>query len=237
MSEIVAHEKSVVVPGEVLAKGMDCVPSYGTYREGENVYSSRLGLLNIEGKVIKIIPLSGVYLPKRGDVVIGRVIDVMMNGWRVDLFSPYCGVLTLKDATHDFISRGTDLTKYFKLNDYLMTSVVNVTSQKLIDISMKGPGLRKLTGGRILRVNTNKVPRIIGKHGSMVSMIKNATDCKILVGQNGVIWLAGKPEDEVIAVNAINMIEEKAHISGLTEKMKEYLEKVTGKKVEYNQKE
>jgi exosome complex component RRP4 len=231
MSEFLVKEKDIVVPGEVVAKGMDCFPSMGTYREGENIYASNLGLVNISGKVVKIIPLSGVYEPKRGDVVIGQVTDVLLFGWRVNINTTYSAMLSLKDGTQDFVSKGTDLTKYFQLGDYIMASIVNVTSQKLIDLSMKGPGLRKLSGGRMIKVNSHKVPRIIGKHGSMVSMIKNATDCKILVGQNGLIWLNGEPSKEVIAVQAIKMIEDQAHISGLTDKIKSYLEEITGKKI------
>ena len=74
------ENKSVVVPGEVLSEGMDYLPSQGTYREGENIRAQRLGLVNIDGKVIKIIPLSGRYTPKKGDTVIGKVIDVLMSG-------------------------------------------------------------------------------------------------------------------------------------------------------------
>lgn len=232
MGEFVVKNRDIAVPGELLAKGMDCFPSQGTYRQGENIFASRLGLVNVTGKVVKIIPLTGVYTPKKGDVVIGQVIDVLVHGWRVDLNSAYSGMLSLKDGTQEFVARGADLTRYFNLGDYMMTSVINVTSQKLVDLSMRGPGLRKLSGGRIIKVNTNKVPRVIGKHGSMVSMIKNATNCRILVGQNGLIWLNGEPKDEVVAVDAIKMIEEKSHISGLTDMVKEFLEKATGKKVE-----
>ncbi len=232
MGEFKVKDKNVVVPGELLATGMDCIPSFGTYRDKDNVYASRLGLTSIHGKVVKIIPLSGAYTPKRDDVVIGQVIDILVHGWRVDINSAYSGMLSLKDGTSDFVARGADLTKYFNLGDYMMTSIANVTSQMLVDLTMRGPGLRKLDGGRIIKVNAHKVPRIIGKHGSMVSMIKNATNCKILVGQNGLIWLNGEPKDEVIAVKTIKMIEQKSHISGLTDKIKSHLEKETGKKVE-----
>ena len=89
---------------------------------------------------------------------------------------------------------------------------------------MKGPGLRKLEEGRIITVNAHKVPRIIGKQGSMVTMIKQYTDCRIIVGQNGVIWIQGSPEGELLSVKTIKEIEEKAHINGLTEMIKNFLE-------------
>ena len=89
---------------------------------------------------------------------------------------------------------------------------------------MKGMGLQKLKGGRIISVASNKVPRIVGKEGSMVSMIKQETNCSILVGQNGLIWINGTPEGELLAVDSIRKIEEESHLSGLTDKIKEFLE-------------
>jgi exosome complex component RRP4 len=171
-------------------------------------------------------------LPKKYDTVIGKVIDILMSGWRLEINSPYSAVLPLKDASFSYIPKGADLTRYFELDDYVVSKITNVTSQNLVDVTCKGPGLYKLRGGRIIHVNTHKVPRIIGKKGSMVSMIKQATGCKIIVGQNGIAWISGEPEMEVITVNAIQMIEEQSHTSGLTDKVQSYLEKVTGKKIE-----
>ncbi|MEK6946627.1 MAG: KH domain-containing protein, partial [Nanoarchaeota archaeon] len=97
-------------------------------------------------------------------------------------------------------------------------------SQKLIDVTMKGPGLRKLKGGRIIEVDANKVPRIIGKQGSMVVMIKEATQCNIIVGQNGLIWIDGGPMNELLAIQAIRKISAESHTTGLTDKIKGFLE-------------
>ena len=131
----------------------------------------------------------------------------------------------MKDATSEFIQRGADLTQFFAIGDYVLTKIVNITSQKLVDVSMKGPGLRKLRGGRIIKVNPHKVPRVIGKEGSMVILIKQATGCNVMVGQNGLIWIDGEPEAEVVAEKAILKINAEAHLSGLTDRIKEFLDK------------
>lgn len=229
--KILVKDKEIVVPGEIIATGMGFIPSRGIYREDDKVIAQRLGMVSIEGKVIKLIPLSGRYSPKLKDRVIGKVIDVLMTGWRLEINSPYSAVMTLKDATSEFIPRGADLTQYFKLGDHVVCQIVNVTSQKLIDVTMKGPGLKKLFNGRIIEVTPQKVPRIIGKDGSMVSMVKQATNCNITVGQNGLIWISGEPENELIAFKAIKKIEDEAHLSGLTDRIAAWLEKETGVKV------
>ncbi len=224
MSSINVKDKDIVVPGEALAVGMDVLPGAGTYRNGENIVSARLGLVQIEGRTIKLIPLSGRYIPKNYDTIICKVIDVSISGWRLDTNSPYSAMLSMKEATSQFIPRGADLTQFYDIGDYVICKIVNVTSQKLVDVTMKGAGLRKLQGGRVIPVASNKVPRIVGKQGSMIAMIKEATNCNIIVGQNGLVWIEGAPENELLAIESIRKIEEESHLSGLTDKIKVFLD-------------
>jgi len=224
MTKFLIENKSIVVPGEVIAEGNSEI-SGDAYRDGDNLRSARLGLLNIENKTL--LPLSGRYVPYRGDVIISKVIDVNLNGWRLDTNSAYSAMLPLKEGVSEFVTRGADLTQFYALGDYILCKITNVTSQKLVDVTTRGPGLKKLTGGRIISVNTHKVPRIIGKQGTMVGMIKEATGCRIIVGQNGLIWIDGQPEQELLAVQTIKKIERESHVSGLTESIKSFLEKET----------
>ena len=66
----------------------------------------------------------------------------------------------------------------------------------------------------------------------MVSMINQATGCRITVGQNGLVWMQGEPKNELIALKALKKVEKESHLSGLTDRIKEFLEKETGKKIE-----
>lgn len=223
MSELIIKTKEIVVPGEELAKGMDYLPGEGTYRDGEVIRANKLGLAMVDGRAIKIVPVSGAYLPKKGDVIIGTVTDITYSGWIIDTGSAYKAMLGLKDATSEFIAKGANLTKYYNFGDYVVAKIYNVTSQNLIDLTLKGPGLRKLSAGRIVKVSPNKVPRIIGKSGSMISMVKDSTKCQIVVGQNGIIWVSGEPKMELIAVNTIKKIEAESHKVGLTDEIGKYL--------------
>lgn len=217
--ELQVKDKDIVVPGETIATGMSFLPGKGTYRADDKIVAQRLGMVSVDGKVIKLIRLSGTYSPKVNDRVIGRVFDVLMSGWRIDINCPYSAVMMLKEASSSYIEKGADLTQYYALGDYVFGKIVNVTSQKLIDLSMKGPGLQKLRGGRVISVTPQKVPRVIGKDGSMVTLLKKETGCSIVVGQNGLIWLKGEPAQEVLAEKAIRKIEEEAHLPGLTDRM------------------
>jgi exosome complex component RRP4 len=68
----------------------------------------------------------------------------------------------------------------------------------------------------------------------MISMIKQETDCQIILGLNGVILVTGKnPEDEELAISVIRKIEQESHTSGLTDRITQLL-KENKVKVEEN---
>jgi len=231
MSEILVENKNVVVPGEVLATGIDYLPGDNTYREGEQILSKSVGLVSISGRVIKITPLSGPYKPRVGDKIIGQVIDIAMSGWRITTNTAYSAMLNVKDATTRFVRRDEDLSKIIAIGDYVVAKIVKVTSQNLIDLSMSEPDLYKINGGRVVNICPQKVPRVIGKMGSMVSLIKKYTNCDITVGQNGLILIKAKPEgDEYLAEQAVKLVEKEAHRSGLNERVESFLKGEVGEK-------
>ncbi len=227
MGTLLIEDKAIVVPGEELAEGMDFLPGTDVLRDGEKLISTKVGLVNVSGRLVKIIPLAGKYLPKRDDIVLGKVAAMGFSGWRVDIDWAFEANLALRDGSTEFIEKTADLSQYYNYGDWIVCQITAVAGAgKLIDLTMKGPGLRKLGPGRILRVTPSKVPRIIGKQGSMITMIKESTDCKISVGQNGLVWLSGEdPKKELIAVRAIEKIEAESHVSGLTDRIKEFLDR------------
>ncbi len=223
MSNIKVEDREIVIPGQILAEGMDNLPGENTYREDDKIHSKKVGLVSIRDRVIRVTAMSGPYVPKVGDRIIAQVIDITMSGWRVDTGTAYSAMLNVKDATTRFIKRDEDLSQILAIGDYLTVVITKVTSQNLIDVTMKEPGLGKIQGGRIIKVNSHKVPRIIGKKGSMISLLKEKTGCSITVGQNGFVSIKGTPENELKVESAIHLIEAKSHESGLTEKIEAFL--------------
>ena len=227
MGTLLNEDKAIVVPGETIAEGMDFLPGTDVIRDGERLIATKVGLVNVSGRLIKLIPLAGKYLPKKNDILLGKVVGMGFSGWRVDIDWAFEANLALRDASTEFIEKTADLSQYYNYGDWIVCQITAASAGvRLIDLTMKGPGLRKLGPGRIMRVTASKVPRIIGKQGSMISLIKEATGCKISVGQNGLVWLAGEdPKQELIAVRAIEKIEAESHISGLTDRIKEFLDR------------
>ncbi len=221
--QIEDKKREIVIPGEVIATGQDYLAGENTKRQGGDIIALRFGLADKSDRLIKIIPLSGTYIPRRGNVVIGRVTDITFNGWIIDINAPYPSFLPVVECPR-FVNKN-DLSEQFGIGDMLAVKVWSV-KRKGIDLSLKSRGLGKLEEGIIIKINSNKVPRVIGKAGSMINLIKQATNCDITVGQNGLIWIRGrKVEDELFAEQAIRFVTEKSFIEGLTEKTKEWIEK------------
>ena len=118
-----------------------------------------------------------------------------------------------------------ELEEFIRIGDIVVAKVMSV-KRKSIDLSVNLRGLGRLDEGMIIKVNSNKVPRIIGKGGSMVNIIKDETKCNITIGQNGYIWIKGDAiEDELLAKESILFVTENATITGLTEKLPEWFKK------------
>ena len=216
---IYVENKDLVIPGQVLADD-EYYSGRGTFKENGKVCSSLMGLVSLRNKKLRVIPLKSKYVPKKGDVVIGKISDVRFSMWNVDINSPYSGILP---AFEVFGREKKELNKVFDIGDVLFLRVVDVDEIKKAKLGLKGRGMGKFKGGIIVDIAPTKVPRLIGKKGSMINMIKDKTNCKIVVGQNGLVWVKGDKDMEQLTKSIIQLIEAEAHTSGLTNKIKNKL--------------
>lgn len=213
--------REIVVPGDVLStrgeKGGD-----NTYERDGKLYAAILGVKNYSQNGISVMPIGGVYMPSTGDTVIGIINDIAASNWMVDISAPYPAPLHVNEVPWK-VEFG-DTSKYLNVGDAVLLKILMVDESKKIQVTMNDSGLRKLDGGMIVDVPYCKVSRIIGKSGSMIQMLKNMTDCRIFIGQNGRIWIDGDNENAEVAADAIRYIEENSQKGNLTEKVKALIE-------------
>jgi exosome complex component RRP4 len=215
-------ERLIVVPGETIFKGDEYLPGEGTEKRGDEIVSIRFGLAEESKNLVKVIPLSGVYQPRRGNVIIGKIEMITGNGWVVDINTPENAFLSLMEVPR-YVNK-EDMRSVLDVGDMIVAKIYSIGGRGT-DLSFKFPGTGRLEKGIIIQVNPNKVPRVIGKEGSMISLIKDETKCRITVGQNGFIWIGGdKVEDELFAKKAIMYIAENSLMTGLTDEMKKWFE-------------
>ncbi|NJE03678.1 exosome complex RNA-binding protein Rrp4 [Thermococcus sp. MV11] len=226
MRRIFVKSRELVVPGTLLAQG-PFKSGRGTFREGNRIYSTVVGLVEIRGDTIRVIPLEGPYIPEVGDNVIGKIVDVRFSNWTVDIGAPYQASLRVQDAVEERIDLAkTDLRKIFDIGDIIYAKIKAYNEVNQIDLTTKGMPFKggPLRGGQIVKITPSKVPRLIGKGGSMINLIKKLTGTRIIVGQNGWVWISGKKEElEKLAIEAILKVDRESHTQGLTDRVKELL--------------
>src|SRR5271169_1798751 len=164
-------------------------------RRGSDMVALRVGLAEIVRNDVKVIPLSGAYIPRAEDMVVGKVVNVTGYGWEADINSCFVGYLPGQFVFgRDFSPSTHDLTTRFTVGDLMLAKIEAYDRSRDPQLSIRGPGLGKIPRGELVKISSTKVPRLIGKKGYMVKMIANYTHCDIRVGQNGVVVLAGPPD-------------------------------------------
>jgi len=220
------EKKQLVTPGDLIAED-NYIAGDNTYKDDGKIYASRVGLVDYEARKVHVVALKAFYVPYVGDTVIGKVIEVTTGGWIIDINAPYFAMLRASDVIdRPFKPQTSDLPSIFDVGDIIIAQIVAYDRTRDPLLSVREPGLGKTMRGQLVEITPTKIPRVIGRKGSMVSMIKRETGCQITIGQNGLILISGKtPENERLAVMALHKIEDESHTSGLTDRVTEMLRK------------
>ncbi len=217
------EKRQIVFPSQILGDLKTHRAGRGTFIEDGKIISERIGILNENSNYINVIPLKGRYEPVIGDFVIGVVEEALSAGWLVDINAPSPAFLHTEEVPWDVEFGATD--KYLNSGDSIMAKVLRIDEVKKMQVTMKDRNLFKINGGNIIDVEPSRVPRIIGKKGSMISLIKKYIRCRIFVGQNGIIWVDAETENIERVIQIIRKIESEAITFGLTNRIEDLLKK------------
>ena len=217
------EKREIVIPSQLLGDVKNKKAGRGTFVEKGKIYAEVLGILNANSNYINVVPLKGRYDPIENDFVIGIVEEPMASSWLVDINAAYPALLHVNEVPWDVDFGETE--RYLNHGDSLMAKVLRVDQEKKLQITLNDRNLYKIKGGQIIEVEPSKVPRVIGKKGSMIVLLKKYTKCRIFVGQNGRIWIDGDEDDIKKVTDTIKMIEDESLAYGLTNRIEELLKK------------
>ncbi len=219
------NKRKYVIPGDLVTTG-PFRPEQNVILDGNKIISTTVGISEIYDDSVRVIPLTGKYIPKINDLVIGKVLSHTSLSWELDINSCYVGFLPAQDVFgRDFSAHADELTSKLKSGDLVATRIANFdrTRDPLVTISDRDLG--KIDSGMLVTISPNKVPRLIGKRGSMIQTIEMATNATITIGQNGWIVVSCESSEGLLkAKKAIQLVDEKAHVANLTDQVKEMLE-------------
>jgi len=219
------NKRKYVIPGDVVTTG-PFRPEQNVILEGEKIISTAVGISEIYEDSVRVISLTGKYIPKIDDLVIGKINSHTSLSWELDINSCYVGFLPAQDVFgRDFSAHADELATKLKTGDLVAARIANFdrTRDPLVTISDRDLGA--IDSGVLVKISPSKVPRLIGKRGSMIQMIEMATNAAVTIGQNGwVVVSCENPEGLLKAKKAIEMVNQKAHVANLTDQIKEMLE-------------
>jgi len=219
------NKRKYVIPGDVITTG-PFRPEQNVILDGNKIISTAIGISEIFDDSIKVIPLTGKYIPKIDDLVIGKVVSHTSLSWELDINSCYVGFLPAQDVFgRDFSAHADELSSKLKAGDLVAARIANFDRTRDPLVTIADRDLGKIDSGHLVSISTSKVPRLIGKRGTMIQMIEMATNAAITIGQNGWIVVSCEtPEGLLKAKKAIKMVDEMAHVANLTDQVKEMLE-------------
>jgi exosome complex component RRP4 len=219
------QKRKYVIPGDIVTNG-PYRPEQNVILDGKNIISTTIGISEIYDDSVKVIPLTGKYIPKINDLIIGKVISHTSLSWELDINSCYVGFLPAQDVFgRDFSAHADELSSKLKSGDLVAARIANFDRTRDPLVTIADRDLGKIDSGDLVKISPSKVPRLIGKRGTMIQTIEMATNAAITIGQNGwVVVSCETPEGLLKAKKAIQMVDEKAHVANLTDQVKEMLE-------------
>ncbi|MFX1571274.1 MAG: exosome complex RNA-binding protein Rrp4 [Promethearchaeota archaeon] len=228
--------RDLVIPGEVITGDVkNFLPGRGTIynKDKTKIVSLNIGLKQITKNYINVIPLRGFYTPKPGDKVIALIVDKNPVKYKCDINAKDFGTLKPKNTIKRGKIKGFRGSSYsqeqatiekFDIGDILVVKILSADRLNKPELTTVGKYLGKKIGGIVISIDPPKIPRVIGRNGSMIKMLKNLTNCNIFVTQNGRIWLKGDDiAHERLLIESIKKIASEAHTVGLTDRMHEFI--------------
>ena len=218
------NKNQFVLPGDIIVTG-DYTPEQNVIIDGDRAISTTVGFSEVNDDRVGVISLTGFYIPKIDDLVIGKVISYSALSWEIDINSYYSAILPASDIFgRDFTSSRDDLSLKLDKGDLIAARIVNTGSREPL-ITISGQDLGKIDSGELVKISPTKVPRLIGKQGSMIQTIEGSTNSSITIGQNGWVIVSNDETNGLLkAIDAIRLVDEQAHVANLTDKVNKMFE-------------
>ena len=213
-----------VLPGDVISNGSSSLKQ-NVILEGDKLVSTTIGFTENNDGAVDVIALTGLYTSEVDDLVIGKIVSHNSLSWEVDINSSYRAMLPASDIFgKDYSPSRDDLSLKLIIGDIVLARIVNSDSKRPL-ITINGQNLGKIDDGELIKISPAKVPRLIGKHGSMIQSIEESTGASITIGQNGwVIFKSDNPISLKNAIASIKMADLILHDDNLEEKIQNMLD-------------
>ena len=166
-------------------------------------------------RIVALAPhiVENLYEIGAGDLIVGFVEGMTNNIWFLDIGASFNAILPMSLAPWK-VEFGA-VREHLNVGEAVLCRVQEVDETHSAVATMKGMGLRKLKSGLLEEIPPHIIPQVIGKGGSMLQSLKDLGQCRMVVGQNGRVWLDGEHDGMRDVRAALQLIRDTAHLPGL----------------------
>lgn len=177
---------------------------HGTFMTdySSTITATLAGPLRKTNKLLSVAPLRARYTPEIGDLVVGRIVEVQKNRWKVDVAAPLLAQLPLSSINlpGGVLRRRTtadelQMRNYFQEGDLLVAEVQQVGSNDATaSLHTRSLKYGKLRNGTFLAVSgTGGGGGVVRSRRQVFTINSGAQgggDVDVILGVNGYIWLS-----------------------------------------------
>ncbi|KAA0167324.1 hypothetical protein FNF28_02856 [Cafeteria roenbergensis] len=193
----------IVTPGDVICRSAGFVRGHGTFVREAMLVASVAGVVHRVNRVVSVRPVGSRYVGEVGDVVVGRVTEVAAKRWRVDVRGRQDAVLLLSGL---HMGEGTQrrmtaedqlgMRKHLQEGDLVCADVHTFFSDGGMSLHARSAQYGKLQNGCAVSVPPFLIQRLAAHFVTLPCGVD------IVVGMNGVIWVAESVSDEELEAAA-----------------------------------
>ena len=196
----------LVVPGEDLSDSDGMEAGHGVLPISGRLRAVKQGRVRNQGSTISVEPVHTRYIPRPSDLVIGYIEGCTNNIWFVELGAPFNAILPMSLGPGKVEFGGT--RSIMDIGDAILCRVQEVEETHSSVVTMKGMGLRKIRSGVVEEIDPHLLGRLIGKGGESLRRLKEETECRIVVADNGRMWIDGELDGILAVRNRLSQISE-----------------------------
>lgn len=206
-----SSRRNIVVPGESITEETQWMRGHGTFSTPEHptITATVAGPVRPTNKLLSVLPLRARYTPEIGDLVVGRIVEVQKNRWKVDVAAPLLAQLSLSSINlpGGALRRRTtadelQMRSYFQEGDLLVAEVQSIgSSDGAATLHARSLKYGKLRNGTFLAVagtgGGGGVVRSRRQVFTINSGGQGGGDVDVILGVNGYVWLSRHIEEAV----------------------------------------
>eukprot|EP00794_Sanderia_malayensis_P016065 gene16065-17688_t len=179
-----------VSPGDIITEDTGFMRGHGTYLDDNKLCASVAGIVERVNKLVSVKPFKTRYTGEVGDVVVGRITEVVSKRWKVDTFSKLDSVLLLsavnlpggelrrRSAEDELLMR-----EYLSEGDLIIAEVQSLYADGSLSLHSRSLKYGKLPQGIFLQVSPSLVKRCKTHYHNL------PCGATVILGHNGYIWI------------------------------------------------